>query len=412
METDMLSTRSLLGKGILAATAAAAGLAATPLRAEDAGRSIDLYGFLMADYIQDITGRLDPDWDDAFRPSKIGIDEQFGTDGQASLSAKQSRFGVKGKMPTGEGRSPLDFKFEVDMFGVGEDAGKTSVRLRHAYGEWGPILAGQTHSLFMDIDVFPNVIDYWGPTGMVFYRNVQLRWTPWRTEGSHFAVAIERPGNDVDSGNVRLIEGFEGAQIQNDEELPDFTVQFRTGGDWGHVQVAGILRRVGYEYRATPEDSWNDGYETGWGVDLTSAINTIGRDKLFLSVVYGEGIASYMNDGGMDLAPRLESTEPEIQVAAETVPLLGVMAYYDRYWSEKWSSSFGYSFTEVDNTNFQDPGAFNKGDYASANLLYYPGDNLMLGGEIMWGQRTNNDGESDDDVRFQFSVKYNFGISF
>jgi len=29
----------------------------------------------------------------------------------------------------------------------------------------------------------------------------------------------------------------------------------------------------------------------------------------------------------------------------------------------------------------------------------------------MWGEIENNDGASDDDVRFQFSVKYNFGIS-
>jgi hypothetical protein len=367
----------------------------------------------MADYIQDITGRLDPDWDDAFRVSKIGIDGQFGSDGQASISAKQSRFGVKGKMPTGEGRSPLDFKLEIDLYGVGEDAGKTTVRLRHAYGEWGQILAGQTHSLFMDIDTFPNVIDYWGPPGMVFYRNVQFRWTPWRTDSSHFAVAIERPGNDVDGGNVRLVEGFEDSQIQNDEELPDVTAQFRTSGDWGHVVAGGIARRVGYEFRATPEDKWRGGNERGWGINLTSAISTIGRDKLLLAVVHGEGIASYMNDGGMDLAPHaVFEDDVLVDVTAEAVPLTGVTAYYDRYWSEKWSSSVGYSFTEVDNTNFQDPGAFNKGEYASANLLYYPGDNLMLGGELMWGQRTNNDGASDDDVRFQFSAKYSFGVSF
>jgi hypothetical protein len=384
-----------------------------PLRAEDTGRSVDLYGFLMADYIQDITGRLDPDWDDAFRVSKIGIDGQFGSDGQASISAKQSRFGVKGKMPTGEGRSPLDFKLEIDLYGVGEDAGKTTVRLRHAYGEWGQILAGQTHSLFMDIDTFPNVIDYWGPPGMVFYRNVQFRWTPWRTDSSHFAVAIERPGNDVDGGNVRLVEGFEDSQIQNDEELPDVTAQFRTSGDWGHVVAGGIARRVGYEFRATPEDKWRGGNERGWGINLTSAISTIGRDKLLLAVVHGEGIASYMNDGGMDLAPHaVFEDDVLVDVTAEAVPLTGVTAYYDRYWSEKWSSSVGYSFTEVDNTNFQDPGAFNKGEYASANLLYYPGDNLMFGGELMWGKRTNNDGASDDDVRFQFSAKYSFGVSF
>jgi hypothetical protein len=65
----------------------------------------------------------------------------------------------------------------------------------------------------------------------------------------------------------------------------------------------------------------------------------------------------------------------------------------------------------VDNTNFQEPGAFHEGQYALTNLLFYPGENLMVGGELMWGERGKNDGASDDDVRLQFSVKYNFGIS-
>jgi hypothetical protein len=140
-------------------------------------------------------------------------------------------------------------------------------------------------------------------------------------------------------------------------------------------------------------------------------INVAEKNAIRLQVVYGEGIASYMNDGGMDLAPAASYTKGTLDdVEAEAVPLLGVLAYYDHYWSSKWSSSIGYSFTEVDNTNFQDPGAFQKIDYASGNLLYYPAENLMLGGELMWGQRTNNDDRSEDDVRFQFSVKYNFGI--
>jgi hypothetical protein len=262
----------------------------------------------------------------------------------------------------------------------------------------------------MDIDVFPNTIDYWGPAGMVFYRNVQIRWTPYRTDHSHFAIAIERPGNDIDSGNLRLIDGLEDVQVQNDEELPDFTAQFRYGGDWGHVQLGGILRKVGYEIRATPADSWDDGSENGWGLNLGSTINTVGKDKVLLQVVYGEGIANYMNDGGMDLAPSADFDAGSVTgLEAEAVPLLGVVAYYDHYWSERWSSSIGYSFTEVDNTNFQDPTSFQKGEYASGNLLYYPLDNLMVGGELLWGKRTNNDDASDDVVRFQFTVKYNFG---
>ena len=44
-------------------------------------------------------------------------------------------------------------------------------------------------------------------------------------------------------------------QVQNDEELPDLTAQFRFGGDWGHLQFGGILRKVGFEIRATSADT-------------------------------------------------------------------------------------------------------------------------------------------------------------
>jgi len=400
----------LISKSLLAIAVSAALLASAPAVAEESGRSFEIYGFAQADYIQDFDGRLDPDWDDAFRPSKIGIDEQFGSDGQSSISVKQSRFGVKGSLPTGEGGTPLNFKFEFDLFGTGADAGQTTFRLRHAYGEWGALLAGQTNSLFMDGDVFPNTIDYWGPAGMVFYRNVQIRYTPFKSEHSHFSIAIERPGNDIDSGNLRLIEGFEDVQVQNDETLPDLTAQYRYGGDWGHLQFGGILRKVGFEVRETPDDRWQSGSETGWGINVGSAINTIGSDKILLQFVYGEGIASYMNDGGMDLAPTASFDETAVtDVEAEAIPLTGVVAYYDHYWTPKWSSSIGYSYTEVDNTNFQAADTFNKGEYASVNLLHYPADNLMFGGEFLYGRRTNNDGADGDDMRFQFTAKYSFG---
>ena len=408
----METSNVLNSKGILAAAVSAALLACAPAVAEDSGRSFEIYGFAQADYIQDIGGRLDPDWDDAFRPSKICFDGACGEDGQASISVKQSRFGVKGTMPTGSTTAPLSFKFEFDLFGTGVDAGQTTMRLRHFYGEWGAILAGQTNSLFMDIDVFPNTIDYWGPSGMVFYRNVQIRWTPYRTDNSHFAIAIERPSNDIDSGNLRLIAGLEDEDVRNDEELPDLTAQFRYGGDWGHMQLGGILRKVGYELRSDPADSWTEGSEVGWGINVGTVFNVLEKDAIRLQVVYGEGIASYMNDGGMDLAPSADWDAGIVtDLEAEAVPLMGVLAYYDHWWNDKWSSSIGYSFTEVDNTNFQDPGAFQKIDYASGNVLYYPAENLMVGAELMWGERTNNDDASEDNVRFQFTVKYNFGIT-
>ena len=142
-----------------------------------ADSSFEVYGFGMVDYVQAFD-RPNPDWEASLRPSRIVTDPTtaVGSDGQATLSVRQSRLGVNASTMAGD--SELTTKFEFDMYGVGPDEGQTTIRLRHAYGEWKSILAGQTNSVFMDGDVFPNVIDYWGPSGMVFLRNPQIRWTP------------------------------------------------------------------------------------------------------------------------------------------------------------------------------------------------------------------------------------------
>src|SRR5207302_11039847 len=102
------------------------------------------------------------------------------------------RFGVKTSTPTQFGE--LKTQFEFELFGTGVDAGQTTFRLRHAYGELGQFGAGQTWSPFMDIDVFPNSIEYWRPTGMVFFRNVQVRWTPIKNHLLRLIFAVDRPG--------------------------------------------------------------------------------------------------------------------------------------------------------------------------------------------------------------------------
>ena len=387
--------------------------ASLPAHAEDTGKSFEIYGFAMLDAIQD-TKRVNPDWMDAFRPSKIATPEgQYGSNGQSSISVKQSRLGVKGQMPTGEDGSPLTFKLEFDFFGVGADAGQTTIRLRHAYGEWKQLLAGQTNTLFMDGDIFPNTIDYWGPSGMVFFRVPQLRWTPYRTDNDNFAIALEHASNDVDAGNIRLIEGFEEANVRGTRVAPDLTARWRHDEKWGHVQVAGMLRDIAYEYQPVPGLDWTKKSETGWGVNLSGHINILEKDKILVQVVHGNGIATYMNDGGMDLAPNavFDPTSPTPTLSAEAVPLTGILVYYDHYWNSQFSSSIGYSQTEVTNTNFQSQtdNVFHKGQYASGNLLWYPAKNVMIGGELLWGKRTNNIGQTGDDVRFQFSVKYDFG---
>lgn len=399
-------------RGILAGTVAMTALAlgATSARAAE-GPSLEIYGFAQLDYIQDFD-RVDPDWEDTLRPSRIPVDEDaFGDGGQAYMSIKQSRFGVKSVLPTDRGAVKAVFDF--DLFGVGSDAGQTTIRVRNVYGEWSEFLAGQTNSLFMDGSIFPNTIDYWGPNGMVFLRNPQIRWTPISGDNV-FAVALENPSNDIDDSQYRQLENFPGAQ--SDEEYPDLTAQFRLNRSWGHVQIAGILRYLGAEvvqdFDPAPDagsDVTYEDHDTGWGVDLTGNVNLFERDVLHWGIVYGEGIASYMNDGGVDLAPNLPPGNPGVKV--EAVELWGALLYYDHYWSDRWATSVGYSFNEVDNTSGQTVDAYKMGQYASLNLLFYPTKTVMMGIEGLWGKRENNDNLNNDDKRIQVSFKYDFGMT-
>jgi hypothetical protein len=172
---------------------------------------LDIYGFAMLDMGYQFK-QNDPNWYDVVRPVKLpAFENEFGEDGHFYAGVRQSRLGVKGFIPTDAGEIKTIFEFE--LFGTGVDAGQTTFRLRHAWGELGQIGAGQTWSPFMDIDVFPNSIEYWGPNAMVFFRNVQLRWTPWAKGDSRLVVALERPGASADQGDYagRIeLEGVKG----------------------------------------------------------------------------------------------------------------------------------------------------------------------------------------------------------
>jgi len=392
------STTSLIGRVLVVAALGVATLAiASPTFAQQTDKTrMDIYGFAMLDMGYE-KNQTDPDWFDVVRPTKLpSFENEFGGDGHTYAGVRQSRFGVKTWSPTPKGEIKTIFEFE--LFGVGVDAGQTTFRLRHAWGELGHWGAGQSWSPFMDPDVFPNSIEYWGPSGMVFFRNVQARWMPLQGKNEVF-VALERPGASGDPGI--FVGAPEIANLQGHFPLPDLSGHYKMSRDWGHVQVAGILRKMKWD-DTDPAAPNLSGSATGWGVNLSSNLK-FNKDVLRLQVVYGEGIANYMNDATADVGA---VTGTEI---GEALPLTGIVAFYDRTWNAKFTSSFGFSSIDIDNSNAQTPDAFHKGEYALANLLYYPVKNLMWGGELQYGKRENNsDGFTSDDMRLQFSVRYNF----
>ncbi len=374
-------------------------------------KSFEIYGFAMMDAGYNFK-QIQKDWFDVVRPTKLpSFENEFGPDGNAFFSVRQTRLGVKSWTPTDLGQ--LYTQFEFELFGTGVDAGQTTIRLRHAYGQLGCFGAGQYWSPFMDIDVFPNSVEYWGPNGMAFFRNVQVRWMPIMDE-NQLTFALERPGASADLGNYA--DRIELQNVKARFPLPDFSAEYRAKTDFGYVEGAGILRWMEWEDVSPTPDSRLNGDALGWGVNLSSNIN-ISKDVIRLSVLYGEGIQNYMNDAPVDVAIKNPATPTDTIPEGVALPILGVVAFYEHTWSDQFASTIGYSMVDIDNSDGQSPTAFKKGNYALGNLIYYPAKNVMIVGEFQWADRQNFGsptvaGYKSDIMKVQFSFKYNFAQAF
>ena len=192
--------------------------------------------------------------------------------------------------------------------------------------------------------------------------------------------------------------------------MPDISGEARLGRKWGYVEAAAILRRIDWKDQDTDQYDLS-GHAWGWGVNLSSNLKVFKKDVIKLQLVYGEGIQNYMNDAPEDIGIKNNPGNVRTPVKGVALPLLGIVAFYDHYWSDTFSSTIGYSRLDIDNSNGQADNAFKSGQYAVTNLLYYPVKDAMMGGEFQWGQRKNfRDGWEVPDYRIQFSFKYNFSF--
>ena len=377
---------------------------------EDTGmtRSLRIYGFAMVDMGYNFN-QIDPRWFDALRLNRLPkYKDQFAPDGTFFFGVRQTRFGVAGYTPTKLG--DLKVVYEFDMFGTGSDEGQTTMRLRYAYGELGRFLAGQATSPFMDDDAWPNTLEYWGPCGMVFYRNVQIRYAPIKTADKELFIALERPGAGADKGTISVPELPSLDSVKAQLSAPDVSAHFKKRGKWGSVQLAGILRPL--KWKDTRVNNFgNDlsGSVTGWGANLSAVFN-LGKSTVFRgSYVYGEGIENYMQDAPNDVGTVINGNSIE----GEALPVSGIVAWLDHNWNPKVWTSLGYSTVSIDNTETANgTTSYKKGQYALLTIGTTPFTNTMAAIEFQYGQREGEDGFKADCTKIQVSFKYNFSTTF
>jgi DcaP outer membrane protein len=371
------------------------------------GSTVDFYGFVMLDSGYQF-GSNDPNWFDVMRPTKLpAFEGEFGPNGNTYWGVRQTRFGVKTFTPTALGNLKTIFEFE--LFGTGVDAGQTTFRLRQAYGELGHFGAGQYWSPFMDIDVFPNSLEYWGPNGMVFFRNVQVRWMPLQGDNS-VTIALERPGASADQGTYS--GHIELANVVPQFKWPDLSGNTRFTRKWGYVQLGAIVRKIAW-VDTVPVPYNLSGTAIGWGVSVSSNLYFTKKDTGKFQLVYGDGVENYMNDAPVDVSIRNNFANTISPIKGVPLPVLGVVSFLDHTWSNRFTSSVGFSMLNIENSNGQLPSAFHQGYYALGNLLYHPLKRVTIGSEFQFGRRVNfQDGFNVNDYRVQFSFKYDWSKGF
>lgn len=369
-------------------------------------KALDIYGHVMMDMGYN-AGASDASWFDVMRPSKLpGFKDQHGAEGNTYFGVRQTRMGVKGytQTPLGE----LFTQFEFEMFGTGVDAGQTTFRLRHAYGQLGKWGAGQTWSPFMDIDVFPNSLEYWGPNAMVFFRNVQLRYMPIQGD-TRMTIALERPGASSDQGPYGAL--IEAENIAPRLSLPDLSAEYHRATPFGYVELAGIARSVKWEDQTADSIDLNGGAFC-WGLNLSTNINAGKNTVIRGQFVYGQGIQNYLNDASADIGVKENPGNTSKPIEGYALPVFGALLFVDHSWNEKVTSTIGYSTLNTQLASTSDSSSFKTGGYALANVLFHPVPKMLWGVEVQYGSRENfKDDWSYNAVKVQLSFKYNFGTT-
>ena len=326
-----------------------------------------------------------------------GAEEEF------AVTAAQSRlnFDLRDQTELGTLRAFV----EGDFAGDGD-----TFRLRHAFGQFRQMLAGQTWSTLMDINSSPEEVDFEGINGRINVRQAQLRFFPQVAEDLNLRFSLEDPQPDVTNG-----EGV--------SELPDLVVSLdrvSLGGLDRFELFSGWNARVGLigrQIKARPIEGV-DGMgnvqlgdkesTTGWGITASGRTpwTWLGeRDQFLWQLTYGEGIGRYINDlstvGGQDAV-----FDPDGNLKA--LPVFAGYVSFQHWWREKWRSNLTLSWVDIDNFDFQPPEAYDRTWRGSINLIYSPVPRAELGTELLWGERQNKGLPSGDASQIQFSARYLF----
>nr|WP_281376003.1 DcaP family trimeric outer membrane transporter [Halomonas cerina] len=351
-------------------------------------------GYVKLDFIYDVDADLGP----VVAHENIRLDDEEGADGHTNLHARQSRIAFQTTTPVGG--STLKTHIEGDFFGSSA-SGAPDLRLRHAYGSWNGILAGQTWSNFGTFIDFTPTIDFNGLLGQgVILRQAQLRYT---TGG--FSVALEDPATL--GGAVAVTDPT--SDFDDKSEYPDLTAQYT--GSAGNLQYAAsaMLRQLQVADSSGDEDD-----EMGWGVQAAASMELTPGITVRGGIGHGDGIGGYLlgrsprgDFQGLPIAAFVDSNG-SVETVDSTGGNVGVSIA-----AGPGNVNLAYARLTSDFDDAVDDGALTADDkdrFSSfyANYIWSPAERISYGIEAGLHEVETQGGDEGDAVRLQGMVMYSF----
>jgi hypothetical protein len=327
-----------------------------------------------------------------------------GEGSQLTFTARESRFWLKSFTPHQLG--DINTYLEFDLY---SSADAYTPRLRHAYGTFGNLLAGQTWTTFVNELAMPDTLDISGPVGSIKIRQPLLRWTqPFTVANVSFdlQLAAESP-NSVLWTKLWSPVTPETLTTGGGDRYPDIVARLNYKPTWGALSLAGMGRQI----RITPTTIQGNisipnvtTTNEAWGsaVSLAGKINTFELDNVRFTLNYGNAFGRYssvdhVEDAAVDVAGNLHLVNSYSAVIA-----------YQHWWDKAWRSNLAYGFEQAEQPLFVDQNMTRQAQSVHVNLLWNPLPQATLGLEYIYGSRELLDGRNGNLHRAQFSTKYNF----
>ncbi|MGR5130900.1 porin [Vibrio alfacsensis] len=271
---------------------------------------------------------------------------------------------------------------------------KAGVKLREAYVTWnmgnGTLLAGQTWSTLMDMRNVPTSLSEPVLSGVAFMRQPMVRWTQ-NFDNFGYTVALESGSNStIASPDLETV-----TQFDNTSSLPDLHAAVETVHDLGWFRASGMVNRI----KATVnEQKYTD---TGYAIELSGGINISPQDKFTMIATQAKGNERYFLGigGGPTINPAKE--------AFDIHKTQGLMASYNREWSDKVTSVFAYGSITSDALG-SNANTVIGSNYGFANVNWEAVNNLFLGAEYVYAENEKNNGEKRDNHRLMLVADYRF----